>query len=145
MEVRSKYASIHAYYPMLTSSSCMCGIWSPLTAEPLSQSTYYLSSREQGSMATQFFIAFANSTNSIRVYLGSRLTLGTWRYGHTSSAPSGKKWKFFYKENAKDLYTDGACPSVHCLHEFSTWIYQRTSGGSSTLVLRHVVPQVSHK
>ncbi len=31
---------------------------------------------------------------------------------------------------------------VHCLHEFSTWIYQRTSGGSSTFVLRRIVPQV---
>ncbi len=37
-------------------------------AEPLSQTTYYLSSREQGSMPTQFSIAFAASLNSIRVY-----------------------------------------------------------------------------
>ncbi len=83
IEVRSKYASAHACYPMLTSSNCLCGIWSlsrsPLTAEPLSQAIYYLLSREQGSMPTQFSIAFAASTNSIRVYLGSRLALGTWR------------------------------------------------------------------
>ncbi len=47
---RSKDASVHAYYPILTSSSCMCSIWSwsrsPLTAEPLSQAAYHLSSRE---------------------------------------------------------------------------------------------------
>ncbi len=83
MEVRSKYTCVHAYYPMLAYLSCMCGIWSlnrsPLTAEPFSQANYYLSIREQGSMPTQFSIAFAASTNSIRVYLGSRLTLDTWR------------------------------------------------------------------
>ncbi len=85
MEVRSKYASVHTYYPTLTSSSYMCGIWSlnrsPLTGEPLSQATYYLGSREQGSMPAQFSIVFAASTNSIGIYLGSRLTLGTWGYG----------------------------------------------------------------
>ncbi len=83
MEVGSKYASVHAYYPMLTSSSCTTGIWSlnrtRLMAKPLSQATFNLTSREQGSMPTQFSIAFAASTKSIRVYLGSRLNLGTWR------------------------------------------------------------------
>ncbi len=83
MKVRSKYASVHAYHPMLTSASCICGMWClnkrPLRAEPLSQATYYLSRRGQRSMPTQVSIPFVASTNSIRVYLGSRLTLGTWR------------------------------------------------------------------
>ncbi len=52
---------------------------SSLTAEPVIQATFYLSRREQGSMLTQFSIVFAASTNPIRVYLGSRLTLGTSR------------------------------------------------------------------
>ncbi len=132
------------------SRNCLCEIWSlnrsPLTAEPLSQATINLSSREQGSIPTRFSIAFATSTNSIRVYLGSRLTLGTWRQGHTSIVlPQGSNGRFCCKENAKGPYTDGACPSVHCLHKFSTCIYQRTSDRSSTLVLRRVVPQVSHQ
>ncbi len=143
--VRSKYASVHAYYPMVTSSSCMCGSWrlnrSPLTAESLSQATYYLSSREQGSMPTRFSIAFAGFTKCIRVYLVSRFTLDS---GTLQVLLQGSNGSFRYKENAKGPFADTACPSVHCLHEFSTWIYQRTSGGSSTLVLRRVVPQVSH-
>ncbi len=53
MEVRSKYTRFHTYYPIQTSSSCMCGIWSLnrslLAAEPLS-----LSSREQGSIPSKF-------------------------------------------------------------------------------------------
>ncbi len=65
---RSKYAIVHIYYPMLTSSSYLCSIWSlnrsPLTADPLSQATYYLDSREHSSMPTQFSIAFATSTKA---------------------------------------------------------------------------------
>ncbi len=41
MEVRPKAASVHAYYPTLTSSSRMSDSWSlkrsPLAEEPLSQ------------------------------------------------------------------------------------------------------------
>ncbi len=82
MEVISTCAGVQAYNPLLTASSCVYGILSlnknPLMAEPLSKATFYLSSREPGSMPAQFSIGFAASTNSIRVYLGSRLTLGTW-------------------------------------------------------------------
>ncbi len=74
-EVHSKYASVHAYCPMLTSSSLMCGIWS------LNRS----------------------------------------------------------------MLTAELCPSVHWPHAFSTWIYQWTSGGSSVLVLRRVILQISHQ
>ncbi len=33
----------------------------------------------------------------------------------------GINGSFRCKENAKGPYTDSACPSVYCLHEFSTW------------------------
>ncbi len=49
-------------------------------------------------MPTQFSIAFAASTNSIRIYLGLRLSLGTWRRNRS----------FRCKENAEGPYTDGA-------------------------------------
>ncbi len=52
MEVPSNGVRVHGYYPMLTSSSCMCVIWSlnrrPLMTEPFSQIAYRLSSREEG-------------------------------------------------------------------------------------------------
>ncbi len=83
IQVRSKYASVHAYYQMMPSLSCMCCIWSlnksPLVGEPLSHVTFYLSSRGQGPMPTQFSIAYAVPKKSVRIYLGSCLTLGTWR------------------------------------------------------------------
>ncbi len=50
MEFLSNGVRVHGYYPMLTSSSCMCVIESlkrrPLMAEPFSQTAYRLSSRE---------------------------------------------------------------------------------------------------
>ncbi len=53
-EVSSKDTNVYAYYPLLNSSSCMCGSWSlnrsPLTEEPLNQAAYHLSSREKGSI-----------------------------------------------------------------------------------------------
>ncbi len=45
--------------------------------EPMRQATYRLRSWGQGPMLAQFSIVCATSMKSIRVYLGSRLTLGT--------------------------------------------------------------------
>ncbi len=76
-KIGSKYASVHAYFPMLASSNCPCGLWnlnrSPLTAEPLSRTAYYLGSREQGSKPTHCLRCFHEVYKGIfRVMLGPR-------------------------------------------------------------------------
>ncbi len=73
-EVRSKYASVHAYYRMLTSSSCMCGIWSfnktPFNAGPILHFLGCLNEVDKGifglSLNPRHAVIMANSQRSFR-------------------------------------------------------------------------------
>ncbi len=150
VKVRSKDASVHASYPTLTSSSRVCGSRSlnrtPLMEEQISQATYRLRSWGQGPMPGQFATVCAASMKSIRVYLG--LTL------NPRHAVIMANFQRSFRE-VVEISRVSETPKAHILTvhvpQFIAYMdpplgfTNKRSGGSTTRVLRCVVPEVSHQ